>query len=85
MNSVSIIGFLREKIDNIYRYFEYELNYDNEINSPRTLIVVRYWEDQENTRLLVLPNNTRIALQGHLDAHEKFGTILVVELFQLLR
>ena len=84
MNSVSIIGFLREKIDNTYRYFEYEMPFDEEEIHLKRQIVVKYWEGQENSRLIVLPSNTRVAIQGRLDASDKFGKILIVEIFQVL-
>ena len=85
MNSVDIIGMLREKVDNQFRFFEYELPFLEEANNAPTTIIVRFWTDQLNSRLLVLEPNTRVALHGHLDGHEKFGTILVVEQFQVLR
>ena len=84
MNSVSIIGLLRENIDDKLRYFEYELPFfqENEAAVPR--VVIKYWTEMPKTRLNVLPINTRVAIQGHLDAHEKFGTIIVVEEIQQL-
>ena len=85
MNSVDIIGLLREKIDDNYRYFEYELPFLDEPSNGVTRIVIKFWMNQPNSRLLVLEPNTRVAIHGHLDAHEKFGTILVVEQFQALR
>ena len=84
MNSVNIIGLLRDNIDDIFRNFEYELPYLEENNDANSKIVVRFWSNQPKTRLLALPSNSRVALHGHLDAHEKFGTILVVEQVQLL-
>jgi len=85
MNSVAIIGKLREKIDGIYRFFEYELPHLKEPENGETRIVIKYWTNLPDSRLLVLENNLRVALHGHLDAHEKFGTILVVDDYQLLR
>ena len=85
MNSVNIIGMLREKIDDNYRYFEYEMPNLDEPSGGPTRIVVRNWTNQPNSRLLVLQENTRVAIYGHLDSSEKFGTILVVEELQALR
>ena len=85
MNSVSIIGFLREVIDERHRYFEYELPYEEIENQKAPRIVVKYWESQPNPRLIVAPVNSRVAIQGHLDTSEKFGTIIVVEQFQAVR
>ena len=85
MNSVDIIGFLREGIDDYFRYFEYELPYLEENEKVVPKIVVKYWANQPKSRLIVLPSSTRVAIHGHLDAHEKFGTILIVEQVQVLR
>ena len=85
MNSVSLIGFLRENIDDTFRYFEYELPYMEENENIKTRIVIRNWTNQPNSRLNICPENSRAAIHGHLDAHEKFGTILVVEEIQILR
>ena len=85
MNSVNIIGYLREILDDYYRTFEYELPYFEENNTAVAKIVVKYWTNQPKARLITLPENSRVAIQGHLDAHEKFGTILIVEQVQVLR
>lgn len=85
MNTVSIIGILKEKIDDNFRYFLYELPFDEENNEAETKIVVKNWTNLPNSRLLVLPNNTRVAIEGHLDAHKKYGTIIVVSQVQALR
>ena len=85
MNTVSIIGFLREKIDDYYRYFEYELPNFEESDGAVPKIVVKYWTKLPKTRLISIPDNSRVAIQGHLDANEKFGTILFVEEIQVLR
>lgn len=79
MNSVSIIGYLRENINEQLRYFEYELPFFQENEAAVPKIVVKYWTGRAGSRLDVLPINTRVAIQGHLDAHEKFGTIIIVE------
>ena len=85
MNSVNIIGFLRENIDETYRYFEYELPYMEENAEAKTIIVIRNWTNQPGSRLSLYPAGTRVAIHGHLDAHEKFATILVVEDIQQVR
>ena len=84
MNSVNIIGFLRENIDDNFRYFEYELPYLEDSLAGPTKIVIKNWTNQPNSRLISLPINSRVAIHGHLDAHEKFATILVVEEIQVL-
>lgn len=85
MNCVQIIGRLREKIDDHYRYFEYELPFD-EINSDSpTRIVIKYWSRLPKSRLIVLEDNLRVAMHAHLDVDKKFGTILVVEELQVIR
>ena len=85
MNSVNIIGRLREKIDDHYRYFEYELPFDQTNSEQETRIVIKNWTRLPNSRLLVLEDNLRVAMHAHLDADKKFGTILVVEELQVLR
>ena len=85
MNAVSIIGFLREKIDDQYRYFEYELPFMQESNMTVPRIVIKSWTGQPNSRLIVLEDNVRVAIHGHLDGDPKFGTILIVEELQALR
>ena len=85
MNSVNIIGCLLETIDEKHRYMEYELPFLQENNKVKPIIVVKYWTEQSNTRLNVLEKGTRVAISGHLDASEKYGTILIVEELQSLR
>lgn len=85
MNTVNIIGILREKIDDNFRYFEYELPYLEEPENGVPKIVIRYWTNQPNARLIVMPDNARVAIHGHLDVHPKFGTILVAEFIQAVR
>lgn len=84
MNCINIIGLLRENIDEHHRYFEYELPFFQENNAAVPKIVLKYWTGQPNTRLNAIPSNTRVAVSGHLDAHEKFGTIIIVEDLQQL-
>ena len=85
MNSVNIIGIVRDNIDDIYRDFEYELPYSDDPFKKTPKIAIRQWTNQPNARLNVIPNGTHIAAHGHLDSHEKFGTILIVENFQTIR
>ena len=85
MNNVSIIGMLREGIDDYNRYFEYELPFDQINNKAEPKIVVRYWTRQPKARLIVLPESTRVAIHGHLDADANFGTILLVEQLEVLK
>lgn len=86
MNSVNITGILREVIDEKYRYFEYQLPYDEE-NAEGSVnkIVVTFWTKLPKPRLIVLPENTRVAISGHLDVSQKFGTILLVEQLEVIR
>ncbi len=85
MNQVSLIGILRENIDDNYRYFEYELPFGDDPMKKNPIIVVKNWTGQPKSRLLVMPSGSKIAVEAHLDSHEKFGTILVVEQFQGLK
>ena len=84
MNCVNLIGFLRENIDDCFRYLEYELPFFQENESVVPKIVLKYWTEQPNTRLNALPLNARVAIHGHLDAHKRFGTIIIVEEIQQL-
>ena len=85
MNSINIIGILREGIDEKYRYFEYELPFQQETGLENPRILVCYWTNQPGSRLIILPNNTRVAIHGHLDQDKKFGTILLVEQLEVLK
>ena len=79
MNSLCITGKLRENINELYRYFEYELPYFDEPDAGPCRIVTKFWTNQPKSLLCSLPENTRVIMHAHLDHHEKFGTILVVE------
>ena len=85
MNCVDITGRVRENIDENFRYFEYELPYLQEPHYGPTKIVIQYWTNFPKSRMIALENNTRVLIHGHLDAHEKFGTILIVEQLETLR
>ena len=85
MNSVSIIGILKEKIDDYFRRFEYELPYSDDTTNGYPKIVIKYWSNQPNSRLLVLPEGTKIAAHGHMDFNKEHGTILIIESFQSVK
>ena len=84
MNSICISGKLREAIDEKYRLLEYELPYFEEPTSGESKIFCRYWSNQESTRLHAIEDNSRVLIQAHLEGHEKFGTILVVEEIEIM-
>ena len=84
MNCVDITGRLKENIDNVFRYFEYELPYLDEPENGPNIIVLKFWTNLPNSRLNNLPDKSRVIIHGHLDVHEKFGTILVVEQMEAL-
>lgn len=84
MNCVDITGRLREKIDEIYRYFEYELPYLEEPKEGPNLIVIKYWTNLPKSRLVMLNDNARVIIHGHLDRSENFATILVVEQIEVI-
>ena len=85
MNSINIIGLLKPRIDEYYRYFEYELPFDQEDNGLDHTIIIKYWTNLPDSRLLVLADNTRVALQGHLDTDKTHGTIIIVSEVQVIR
>ena len=84
MNSVNLIGILKECVDDTYRYLEYSVPFpeDGSLEFPR--ILVRYWNKQPGSRLITLPVNTRVAIHAHLDLDEKVGTVLIVEELEAL-
>lgn len=84
MNSVSIIGLLLDKIDDYFRYFEYDLPYIDERNEVVPRIPIKFWSNQPNSRLIALPDYTKVAIHGHLDNNKEFGTILLVEKLEVL-
>lgn len=85
MNSVEMLCILKEKVDSIFRKVEYELPGFNEDGKNSSQILVKYWPSQPNSRLIELEDGKLVALRGHLDAHEKFGTIVVVEQFKVVK
>ena len=84
MNCVDITGRLKDIIDENYRYFEYELPFLAEPEGAAPLIVLKYWTNVPKSRLVLLQPNTRVIIHGHLEAHEKFATILIVEQLEVL-
>ena len=85
MNSVELIVSLKEKVDSFFRKVEYELPSFNENGKNTASILVKYWPSQPNSRLIELDGNRLVAIRGHLDTHEKFGTIVVVEQFKVIK
>ena len=84
MNCVDITGRVKDVIDDDYRYFEYELPYLAESENGAPLIIVKFWTNVPKSRLILLQTNTRVIIHGHLEAHKKFGTILIVEQLEVL-
>jgi len=85
MNSVDILGYLKESVDEHHRFFEYTSPFLQEETLCQHQVVVRYWNNQPNSRLIILPSNTRVLIHGHLDGHDKFGTILLVEQLEVIK
>lgn len=85
MNSVNISGILKEGLDEFHRYFEYTLPFFQEGNVAIPRIIVKNWTNQPGARLIALPDNTRVLIHGHLDGHDKFGTILLVEQLEVVK
>lgn len=84
MNSVELIAVLKENIDDKFRYAEYALPTFNDDNKNIQVVVTRYWSNQPNTILNRYEVGKHVAIRGHLDAHEKFGTIVIVETLELI-
>jgi len=85
MNCIDIIGIVKDKIDDFYRKFEYDVPFEFKDQNEAHVIVVRYWTEQGNNRLIMLPDNTRVAIHGHLDNTKEFGTILLVEQLEVIK
>lgn len=85
MNQVNIIGILKDNIDEYLRYFEYERPCEQEGIRKAAIIPTKFWTEQPNSRLITLPNNTRVAISGRLDTHDKFDVILICEELQVLK
>lgn len=84
MNSVELIAVTKSKIDSIYRYIEYALPAFNQDNKNSQVIVARFWPNMPDCRFSSMEEGKKIAVRGHLDALEKYGTILIVEQFEVL-
>ena len=85
MNSVDIIGVLKDVIDEYHRKLMYDIPFSLEKDSKVSNIVIRYWTDQPLPRLISLEDSTRVAVHGHLEESEEFGTILLVQQLEVLR
>lgn len=85
MNSLNLIGILKEKIDEYHRYLEYERPFEQEKITKPGVIPVKFWTNQPDSRLMCLEVNTRVAINGHLDAGENFETVVIVEELQVLK
>ena len=84
MNCVDISGRVRKNIDKLYRYFEFEIPYYEDSKHSPTLIVMKYWTNMPDSRLMTIEENSRVLIHGHLDNHETFGTILIVETIETM-
>jgi len=85
MNCVDIIGVLRDCIDEKFRYFEYEVPYTDDYDAKDHLIVVRDWTNLNGANFIKIAAGTKVAIHGHLDINEKFGTIIIAEQVQTLK
>lgn len=84
MNSVNLICVIQPPIDDVYREVEYLLPCFNDDGKNSQKLICKYWPGSPKSRFMQIKDGTRVVLCGHLDAHEKFGTILVVEQFEVL-
>ena len=84
MNSVTLTGILKEQIDKDFR----DLIYDTPFSDYHFLevrhIKVKYWTHQHETRLSIIPSDSKVLIHGHLEEHEKFGTILLAEELEVI-
>lgn len=84
MNNVSLICSLKENLDDKYRLAEYMLPTYNEEGLLTQRIVIKYWLSTDSNSLNSLKEGTRVALKGHLDLSNEFGTVIIVEYFQAI-
>ena len=85
MNTVSLIGYLKENIGNEFRRVEaFKPTFDDEGNHTVSLMT-RYWAGGEKNYLRIMPINSQVSIIGHLEFDENFGTIIVVEQLQCLK
>lgn len=78
MNSVEIVGYLKDK-DGEFRLVETPLPTFNDKGKNTASIYMKYWASGNKSYFLTLPMNSCVAIRGHLDVDEKFGTIVIVE------
>lgn len=85
MNSVHIIGYLKEVKEQCFREIEVGIpTFDEEGNNSITL-TLKYWVDGDKNYLTTLPMCAHVALIGHLEFDKKFGTIVIVEQLYCLK
>ena len=84
MNLVSITGVLKECDESTFRILEYDAPYTDKGCLETRRIKIKYWTFHDVTRVTLLPINTQVLIQGHLEEHEIFGTILLVEKLEVI-
>ena len=84
MNAVVLTGHLQEIFDKGIREFAYDIPFADEKSNEKRHIKVKYWTNQKDNRLTMLPRNSRVLIHGHLDEHEIFGTILLAEELEVI-
>ena len=84
MNAVIITGYLKEKVDMDFRDFVYETPFSDDGLLEERHIKIKYWTPQHQNRLTILPDATKVLVHGHLEQHEKFGTILLAEELEVI-
>lgn len=85
MNNISAIGYVREVVEKEYRKIEFTLPTYDEFGNNTVLVICKYWPGGDRNYLLSLPSGTQIAITGHLDFAEQFGTIVVIEQLYCLK
>lgn len=85
MNSVNLIGYLHENLGNNIRKAQISSPVFNDEGNNTFMIYLKYWAGGDRNFLTSLPNKSHVAIQGHLEYAEKFGTIVVVEQLYCLK
>lgn len=85
MNSVHIIGYLKDVKNVQFREIEIPIpTFDDDGNNSLT-VMLRYWTGGNRNYLTSLPGKSHVAITGHLEFDKNFGTIVMVEQLYCLK
>lgn len=79
MNSIELIGYLKEMEDKETRKVEIQLPVFNELNQNTMIVPCKYWAGGERNYLISLPINSHVAIRGHLNFDQNHQMLVMVE------